>query len=367
VNQSPTLTRVPRLVHALSLFWFFIAAITIDPSAQTADDRYPIVKNGKLGFIDSDGREVIAPEFFPIADMAYFKDGLAPVNGPRGAGYIDPTGRYVIGPQREWGQPRPFHEGTAAVLIWGKNGAFNTPAFIDQTGRVILSGPSVKEGSYFSDGLMPMQEHERWGFVNKRFRWVISPRYSYAQEFSEGRAPVRIGRQWGFIDKTGKLVVPARYDLVWGFSNGLARVRIAVPSLRNEIHDERDERDCRCLYGFVDTEGREVMRPRFIYATYFSEDRAFASTPAQLLAIIDKTGSTVSDPKYEMADEFSEGVAAARVNGTWGYVDRSGSWAIAPQFTHADGFWHGLARVVWEDGRGYIDKTGHTVWKSPKP
>ena len=68
-----------------------------------------------------------------------------------------------------------------------------------------------------------------------------------------------------------------------------------------------------------------------------------------------------------MADEFSEGVAAARVNGTWGYVDRAGSWTIPPQFTHADGFWHGLARVVWENDRGYIDKTGHTVWKTLKP
>ena len=44
---------------------------------QTTDDRYPIYnKEGKVGFIDAQGNEVIAPQFMTVADMAHFREGL---------------------------------------------------------------------------------------------------------------------------------------------------------------------------------------------------------------------------------------------------------------------------------------------------
>src|SRR5688572_5015429 len=120
-------------------------------------------------------------QFFPIADMSHFNEGLAPVNGPEGGGYIDPSGRFVIGPTHEWGQPRQFSEGIAAVLIWAKTKkAYNTPAFIDRTGRIVLSGARVRESSYFSEGLMPMEVGGRWGFVDRSFQWVVPPQFAHA-------------------------------------------------------------------------------------------------------------------------------------------------------------------------------------------
>lgn len=318
-------------------------------SAQTSDDRYPFVKDGKLGFIDSTGREVIPAQFQPIADMSHFNDGLAPVNGPQGAGYIDRSGRFVIGPQREWGQPRQFSEGIAAVLIWAKTrGLSNTPAFIDRTGRVVLSGARVRESSYFSDGLMPMlQEGRGWGFVDQSFRWVIPPQFAQASELSEGLAAVKIGSRSGFIDRLGKTIIPPRYEEGWGFSNGAALVQMTG------------------LFGFVDRSGREIIRPQFPFASNFREERAFVKLPAAThLLMINKNGDPIGKPVYEGAGEFSEGLAAVQQNDLWGFVDHMGAWVIRPTFIRADGFWHGLARVAWEDGRGYIDKKGRTVWKT---
>jgi hypothetical protein len=58
-----------------------VLALATAVTAQGSDDRYPFInKDGKLGFIDSTGREVIAAQFFP--DGSQFNDGLAPVNGP---------------------------------------------------------------------------------------------------------------------------------------------------------------------------------------------------------------------------------------------------------------------------------------------
>lgn len=330
---------------------FLVAAMLSGITAQTPDDRYPIVKDGKLGFIDASGTEVIAPQFQPIADMSNFREGLAWVAGPLGDGYIDPNGRYVIGPQRDWGQGRPFQEGIAGVLMWGRNGTANGPVLIDRTGRVVMSGKTVKEGySYFSEGLMAVSDSGKTGFVDKQLQWAIKPQFSDARAFSEGKAAVQIGSNWGFIDRTGQTVVPARYEWVWPFSDGLALVRVKIQS--------------QTLLGFVDASGRERIPPRFTYATSFKEDRALVRSPDDPLEIIDKTVNLIGIVDADTANEFSEGLAAVRIGGLWGFVDRSGVLKITPRFTRADNFWHGLARVAWPGGHGYIDKTGRTVWSS---
>ena len=325
-------------------------AATLSLAAQTDRDRYPIVKNGKVGFIDQGGSEVIAPRFFAIADMAHFREGLAPVVSSEGAGYIDEAGRFVIGPTEEWGQPRVFHEGIAGVLIWGKNGARNTAGFIDRSGSVIFSSADVDERTYFSEGLMPLRNHEgRWGFVDKSFQWVIRPKYEWAAEFSEGLAAIESDRKYGYVDKNGTEIIPPKYDLVWAFSDGLARVRVDIPTGKKAMTLEGLRAEYQDLYGFVDHEGREVIPLQFEWATGFHQNHAFVKPQGSALqSIIDKQGVLLDQPQYEQTIEFSEGLAAVRLGGRWGYINHVGTWAIEPRFTSADSFWHGLARVAWE-------------------
>src|SRR5262249_37536648 len=58
---------------------------------------------------------------------------------------------------------------------------------------------------------------------------------------------------------------------------------------------------------------------------------------------------------------FSEGLAAVKVNGKWGYIDKSGKYVISPQFSRARSFHEGLAFVGWGDKYGYIDTSGTKV------
>ncbi|MDT4954445.1 MAG: hypothetical protein QOJ02_2583 [Acidobacteriota bacterium] len=347
-----------------ALIAFSILA-TASVAAQSAGDRYPFVKDGKVGFIDSEGREVIPAQFSNAGDTAHFNDGLAPVWGPDGGGYIDASGKFVIGPQKVWGFGRPFHEGIAGVLLWGKNGARNKPAWIDRSGKIIHTGDGA-EGAYFSDGLMPQVVNGKWGFIDKTFRLVIQPQFDWTSEFSEGRAEVSLGDKWGFIDTSGKVVVQIKYDLVWPFHDGLARVRYDTPN-GTVMTVEGEQTAYQYNYGFVDHDGNEVIPTQFAEATYFSEGYAFASPPnSDLLGIIDKKGNFVHAPEYEDGGEFHEGLACASVKGKWGYVDTSGAWVIPPTFSHAEDFWHGLARVAWKDAAqyGYINKKGEVVWKN---
>src|SRR5262249_43054146 len=86
----------------------------------------------------------------------------------------------------------------------------------------------------------------KWGFIDKTGALVIpcqfddvamdnyggfeDPNYCHGvpkafRNFSEGLCAVRIGNKWGYIDKTGKVVISPQFDSAGIFSEGLACVR----------------------------------------------------------------------------------------------------------------------------------------------
>ena len=66
-----------------------------------------------------------------------------------------------------------------------------------------------------------------------------------------------------------------------------------------------------------------------------------------------KDGSA-SIHKFDFIDEFSEGLAAARKNGLYGYIDTAGQWVIAPQFQEAEPFSEGTAAVCVRNNWGFV-------------
>ncbi|HEX3145567.1 MAG TPA: WG repeat-containing protein [Pyrinomonadaceae bacterium] len=334
--------------------------------AQSADDRYPFVRDGKMGFIDYRGREVIPPRF-GNAGEGRFDHGIAAVfEAGKGSGYIDTSGKFVIGPTEVWGWGRPFYEDIASVLIWDQHG--NYPGWIDRTGKIIFSGKG-NEGARFADGLMLMPgPNGKWGFVNKDFKFVIEPQFNWVTDFSEGRAEFTINHKSGFIDTSGKIVVPAKYDMVWPFREGVALVRRDI-QVGTHMTEEGEEPKYRFQYGYIDHDGNEIIALQFEEATYFSEGYAMAiPSNFALYGIIDKQGHFVHDPEFEEAGEFHDGLAMACVKRKCGFVDTSGAWIIPPQFESVREFWHGLASVSWKGGDyGYVNKTGKTVWRSSAP
>ena len=88
---------------------------------------------------------------------------------------------------------------------------------------------------------------------------------------------------------------------------------------------------------------------------------------------IDTTGRTVIRPKFELPDpslakwdgasviSFSGGLALAILNGKYGYINKQGVIAISPQFDRAKAFADGLAWVSKNGKPGYINQQGKMV------
>ncbi|GJL65067.1 MAG: hypothetical protein NPIRA05_00380 [Nitrospirales bacterium] len=69
----------------------------------------------------------------------------------------------------------------------------------------------------------------------------------------------------------------------------------------------------------------------------------------------------VIDPVFELARKFSEGLAAVRVEGKYGYINPSGKIVIEPKFDQAGDFDQGLAVVGDGKAFGIINRSGDYV------
>jgi hypothetical protein len=124
--------------------------------------------------------------------------------------------------------------------------------------------------------------------------------------------------------------------------------------------------------GYIDKAGKWIIEPRFGVAEKFSEGLAAVKMTDSLKnwakpdwGYIDKTGKMVIEPQFANAKTFSEGLAVASLGPDFiGYIDHSGDFVISPQYGEAYEFSDGLAVVLvksqgeyWKK-YAYIDRTG---------
>ena len=320
-----------------------LACLGTHALAQNASESLlPIQQNGKWGYIDRSGELVIKPQFDSAESFA---DGLALVRYPPRKKPLKP------------GEKEP-------ELVEGVG-------FIDQTGKVVieLDNPLHLDGDSFSEGLTKYWTYEPdkdtvHGYIDTSGKIQIKARFHYAYSFVDGLAAVCIELKCGFIDKTGHFVIKPKYRVTRPFSEGLA--------LAGFDHD---------LLGFVNKSGEMVIEPQFgnIGGIGFHDGLSVVCYPHGKFGYINTEGAMVIPMQFEMAQPFSDGLAAVRVDSKWGYIDKTGKFVIRPQFLGAGPFFEGLAPVGNVDfhsatrsaeddatpNTGFIDKQGKTVFSIP--
>jgi len=335
----------------------FIVIISLTCNALFAQNLFPFVKNKLWGYIDTTGKEVIAPKY---QFAGFFAEGMAFASLPGGKmGYIDKTGNFVIPAKydnasnfnegfasvvedEDWGvintkgemviEPKypnyiMFHDGMAKIKL--ERGLFSTYGFINTKGDTVIY-PKFEKVSEFSNGLcMASQDGSRYGYIDTKGNWVIKPKWDIGmvmkvnkeeifkdKDFSDGYVSVSENDKYGVMDKTGTMIIPAKFKMIGKFSNGLA------PATKDS------------LYGFINTKGEWVIKPKYIAAEQFSNGLAAVSTGSlfdQKWGFINAAGKVVipmtlgGGLSYTDPFLFLEGVTACYISeGVWGYVNRTG-------------------------------------------
>ena len=182
---------------------------------------YPVVENGRWGFIDSQGEVVVTPRYEWAAN---FSRDLALVRENGLYGYIRRNGDVAIEPQYEdaW----HFSDGLAPVMIDGQWGYIDGEGVLRVEPQFELNPSVLEEREVDDTGLQLMREDGRYGFSRPDGTVDIDTRFDGAWYFSSGLARVQVGDKWGYINRDGDVIVEPRFDRAWDFNDGVAMVEV---------------------------------------------------------------------------------------------------------------------------------------------
>ena len=201
----------------------------------------------------------------------------------------------------------------AETELWG---------YVDESGRWVI-GPTFRETREFApNGLAPAQDDWTglWGYVDELGKWTIAPQFANA---------------WPFYDNgTAAVLDESGHDIVWldGEGNELEGLTDTHP---RAVMDPETR-----LFGIMALDGTWTCGPAFTDLkgdgrTYYLLARPQGSG---LCGVIDAGGGWVVEPAYaDLVVAFDAGVLAAKdpETGLWGYVGWGGDWVVGPRFADA--------------------------------
>ena len=303
-------------------------------------------QGNRYGYVNVLGEFAIAPQFVFANE---FSEGLASVSvDGKTTGFINRLGEMVIAPQFVYAGK--FVQGLANVGL--PNPDADQPfvvAYIDRRGTLMFNGARFAAAEPFSAGLAAVSvDGKSYGYINRTGQFVIEPQFAYAEPFSEGLAAVQIEGHFGYIDTSGQVIIEAQYEFAKPFSEGLAVITMNGKT------------------GYIDHQGKVVIEPQFDYGHDFKEGRALVTLAGQA-HYIDSTGQFLAaDLTFTDGQDFSQGLAAVKIDEHFGYLNLAGELVIPPTFTYAGVFDRDIALAQTADVQGIIDPTGAWLLAVPR-
>lgn len=117
------------------------------------DGTFAVQKDGLWGFIDTNGDEIIAPQY---EKYKFFSNGIAIVRKNRKWGYINKLGQNIT-PLKYW-HCHYFYEGIAVAENFD-----HTSEVIDKSGKVLLKGKPYREIFNLGNGSV-LVERKKQGY-----------------------------------------------------------------------------------------------------------------------------------------------------------------------------------------------------------
>lgn len=332
-------------------------------AAAKADD-------GRWGYIDAEGHWRVPPTLENARN--YSEDGMARFQQDGRWGFVNLAGKVVVPPSFE--DTRPFRDGLCAVKV-GEN-AWRS---IDREGRFTCA-ESFHDLSLFGAGGLARavlwkkgQNQRGHGFVDRDGRWVIEPRFKFAQPFGElPVTPASLdGDSYGLIDTRGQWVLEPRYPSIDAFnSEGLA------------YYDEPNSWDNG--HGYLDARGRVVVKGERHLSRHMA--CGLVANTYNGTAFLRADGTPLPTPPLAWGSHFRPegGFAVVRTAqrrkedkaATWGLLHTDGrvftvDESLLEPLTDGDGWLVGeqadtpLVPFLTREGQvAWIDREASVVWRA---
>ncbi|AIQ13442.1 WG repeat-containing protein [Paenibacillus durus] len=308
------------------------------------------------GYIGDNGRTVIEPRFDYAEEFQ--ENGLAVIQSKGHSGLINTAGKEVVKPVYAF--IGPFEEGRAVAS--DSKGYF----LIDEKGKPLTGRRydylnSLQEGRALF--YKQVDDKYRYGYLDRNGREAIPAQYEDASDFKDGKALVKVqAGEFALIGKNGEVLHTYHYPFVGNPGDGL----LAYQAEENG------------RYGYIDEEGKTVIKPQFTTALPFSEGRAavnIAETYQNAYGLIDRNGTFVIQPNYEYIQQLGENRVALGTPLKPAEPFRGSSYTIADAVTGrilgahplrgVNNYSEGLASVYDEQETYFIDRSGNRAAQPP--
>jgi hypothetical protein len=307
---------------------------------------YPIIIDGKTGYINNNFNVVIYPKF---EEGFYFSEGFARVKIDGKYAIINKNG--FIENKYDFDLIGDMHNGFIRFCKSGKIG------FVDRKGKVLIYG--LSDARDFSEAKAAVK-NKKWYYIDIKGHRLSSKEYDVAFDFHEGMAVVYNEGKCGVINEKSDFIIDQKYS------------RIDKSFSENLCYAEAYNEDDVVLNGYINKKGETIIPITLTANTSFYNNHAYVATghvPKPLhWSLIDNTGRIIKENlPIDMINNFSEGVVSVGKyigkNYKMGYMDFLGNFIIEPQFDRADNFINGLGLVYNNDKQiAFINKNGEIIY-----
>ena len=215
---------------------------SITMSYNFTDGLAAFCKDGKWGFLNEDGEEVIKAKYDSVWQ---FKEGLTWANKGDKVYLIDKNGEVVKSFNKGVYSPlTEFSDGLAALSKDDK------VVFVDKKGEVVLSNSKLKYGYYYSHhyGVITYYDGDNWGLMDTEGNIIVKARYNSIAYVCKDRYIAQKDDKWGAIDAKGDTVIDFDY------------VGIAQNSTENSLYFILNDKNKVLL---INESGDEICKEEF--------------------------------------------------------------------------------------------------------
>lgn len=340
------------------------------------DDKYYLVTNGPLhGLLDWDGKTIIACVYNDIDLNKYVVFFSVKRNGQKGL--VSRTGEELV--------PCAFDDCGVIdeYFLWTRKD--NTYGIYSSEGEkvqpckfssfFVYEGKKKKEVSLSDFAQLDRRQHpDLYAVVSgkvgtldsKKFTTKLPCAYDYLSDFAtrmkltngvltEQRLAVcRLNGKYGIVNSEGKQIQPMGFDEL--------RNDVSDP-LSKELPDMGSARDLHVRigdkWGILTADGEQLAEVKFDSVGVFHDGLAVVKA-AERYGYIDRSGAIVIPIQWMAAYDFSEGLAALRVDKKhFQFINTAGTVVIkSKKYDSVGRFRNGICRVVKGGKVKWIDTKG---------
>ncbi len=257
----------------------------------TFGDAYTFEKNGKLGFIDSNGNVVIEPKYDTITTCPCTKGYIAtikPENSYRTTYTID------LSFQEMWSYPHKCDGSSAYTYIWNSS----SQSVSVQNSETQVSGGALLPEAVETDGGNYA--------IAANGKIQSQEEYSNAGIFTGGVVAVEKDGKWGYVNWTGEKIIPFSYDAIEGYS-ATGKEDTPYECSEGYITVLKDGK-----YGVFSSDGKEVIPCRYKHMTTVHDGRVFVSNDGNVWGVLLVDKSISQGIKYEQKTIISTTTSTAQ-------------------------------------------------------